>query len=221
MPGDWGNFNFSKPRDSSYDRRISKYESYSMWWTHRDVRRGLPALQAGDWRLPIACSIAASDLAGRKQGYDWAKCSAAKSIHGAISCPLSERRGTERSRRICRTVVGFAWLALVRPLKSSAGLDVFIGVGLPRIPARSPTLAAPGASGRISQASVIVLGETAMEEEERCCGSGTCIIDTQGRCWCGQQWDGQKMCVPLELSRPPEDGPLLAAKNSQDKDANR
>jgi len=32
-----------------------------------------------------------------------------------------------------------------------------------------------------------------MNEDPRCCGSGTCIIDTEGRCWCGQQWDGQKM----------------------------
>ena len=37
-----------------------------------------------------------------------------------------------------------------------------------------------------------------MSEDPRCCGSGTCIIDTEGRCWCGQQWDGQKMGhVPL------------------------
>jgi hypothetical protein len=32
-----------------------------------------------------------------------------------------------------------------------------------------------------------------MSDDPRCCGSGTCIIDTEGRCWCGQQWDGQKM----------------------------
>jgi|GEM_PF-1094681 len=37
-----------------------------------------------------------------------------------------------------------------------------------------------------------------MTEDSRCCGSGTCIIDNDGRCWCGQRWDGQKMChVPL------------------------
>jgi len=35
-----------------------------------------------------------------------------------------------------------------------------------------------------------------MAEDPRCCGSGTCIIDTEGRCWCGQQWDGTKMCAP-------------------------
>ncbi len=35
-----------------------------------------------------------------------------------------------------------------------------------------------------------------MTDDPRCCGSGTCIIDADGRCWCGQQWDGQKMCHP-------------------------
>ena len=33
-------------------------------------------------------------------------------------------------------------------------------------------------------------------EDTRCCGTGTCLIDAQGRCWCGQQWDGEKMCPP-------------------------
>lgn len=32
-----------------------------------------------------------------------------------------------------------------------------------------------------------------MTDDPRCCGSGTCIIDPQGRCWCGQQWNGQTM----------------------------
>jgi len=32
-----------------------------------------------------------------------------------------------------------------------------------------------------------------MHDDERCCGSGTCIIDPAGCCWCGQQWDGEKM----------------------------
>ena len=39
-----------------------------------------------------------------------------------------------------------------------------------------------------------------MNDDPRCCGSGTCIIDTEGRCWCGQQWDGRKM------------GPVLPAR---------
>jgi hypothetical protein len=42
-----------------------------------------------------------------------------------------------------------------------------------------------------------------MSEDPRCCGSGTCIIDNEGRCWCGQQWDGEKMCHPA-LASPPE-----------------
>jgi len=33
-----------------------------------------------------------------------------------------------------------------------------------------------------------------MEEDTRCCGSGTCIINAEGRCWCGQRWDGERMC---------------------------
>ncbi len=33
-----------------------------------------------------------------------------------------------------------------------------------------------------------------MSEDTRCCGTGTCLIDAEGRCWCGQQWDGEKMC---------------------------
>ncbi len=43
-----------------------------------------------------------------------------------------------------------------------------------------------------------------MSENPRCRGSGTCIIDNEGRCWCGQQWDGQKMChAPLSLADVP------------------
>jgi hypothetical protein len=39
-----------------------------------------------------------------------------------------------------------------------------------------------------------------MNEDPRCCGTGTCIIDPEGLCWCGQQWDGEKMAMPkLEL----------------------
>ena len=40
------------------------------------------------------------------------------------------------------------------------------------------------------------------DEDERCCGTGTCLIDAQGRCWCGQQWDGTQMCKPAPSSRP-------------------
>lgn len=46
-----------------------------------------------------------------------------------------------------------------------------------------------------------------MQDDERCCGTGTCIIDAQGTCWCGQQWDGEKMC------RPPLAEPARGAAN--------
>jgi hypothetical protein len=43
-----------------------------------------------------------------------------------------------------------------------------------------------------------------MSEDPRCCGTGTCIIDPEGRCWCGQQWDGEKMAMPkLEAANKP------------------
>ncbi len=34
------------------------------------------------------------------------------------------------------------------------------------------------------------------DEDPRCCGTGTCIINAEGVCWCGQKWDGEKMCFP-------------------------
>ena len=46
-----------------------------------------------------------------------------------------------------------------------------------------------------------------MTLDPRCCGSGTCIVDPAGRCWCGQQWDGEKMAntapaVPTTSTSP-------------------
>ena len=64
-----------------------------------------------------------------------------------------------------------------------------------------------------------------MTEDPRCCGSGTCLIDTEGRCWCGQQWDGEKMCfAPTSGEQPPPepDGrdpatPLCARRTRADR----
>jgi len=39
-----------------------------------------------------------------------------------------------------------------------------------------------------------------MSEDPRCCGTGTCIINDEGLCWCGQRWDGEKMCFPKAIS---------------------
>ena len=33
-------------------------------------------------------------------------------------------------------------------------------------------------------------------EDMRCCGTGTCIINAEGYCWCGQRWNGERMCLP-------------------------
>lgn len=37
-------------------------------------------------------------------------------------------------------------------------------------------------------------------QDPRCCGTGTCIINDEGVCWCGQRWDGERMsfaaCAP-------------------------
>jgi len=43
-------------------------------------------------------------------------------------------------------------------------------------------------------------------EDTRCCGTGTCIIDTDGECWCGQRWNGTEMSYSnldaLNLDQP-------------------
>jgi hypothetical protein len=41
------------------------------------------------------------------------------------------------------------------------------------------------------------------KEDERCCGTGHCMINADGQCWCGQQWDGKQMCAPKPLVLPP------------------
>jgi len=37
--------------------------------------------------------------------------------------------------------------------------------------------------------------------DNRCCGSGVCIINDAGECWCGQVWDGEKMSAPPLISK--------------------
>jgi len=51
-----------------------------------------------------------------------------------------------------------------------------------------------------------------MSEDNRCCGSGTCIINAEGVCWCGQVWDGEKMCMPVSMHE--EDATLTAPPSS-------
>ena len=40
-------------------------------------------------------------------------------------------------------------------------------------------------------------------DDNRCCGTGTCIINDEGFCWCGQQWNGERMCFPDQVSTAP------------------
>ena len=56
-----------------------------------------------------------------------------------------------------------------------------------------------------------------MDKDERCCGTGTCIINDEGLCWCGQQWNGTAMGRPaaLEASAPAQQPP--AADSAQGK----
>lgn len=37
--------------------------------------------------------------------------------------------------------------------------------------------------------------------DKRCCGSGVCIMNDSGECWCGQVWDGEKMVAPSLILR--------------------
>jgi hypothetical protein len=53
-------------------------------------------------------------------------------------------------------------------------------------------------------------------QETRCCGTGTCLIDAHGRCWCGQQWDGEKMCHPSETPTPAENQALIDVASKAD-----
>ena len=61
-----------------------------------------------------------------------------------------------------------------------------------------------------------------MNDDPRCCGTGTCIIDPEGRCWCGQQWDGEKMChVPLSESPSPSGKNVLPATSPTPQETSR
>ena len=58
-----------------------------------------------------------------------------------------------------------------------------------------------------------------MSDDPRCCGTGTCIINAEGLCWCGQRWDGEKMCFMPEpapaqsQNAEPSNPPAQAGQN--------
>lgn len=56
--------------------------------------------------------------------------------------------------------------------------------------------------------------------DSRCCGSGVCIINDAGECWCGQKWDGEKMThVSLDLNQPQDEAmqPQITEKPTSNK----
>jgi len=54
--------------------------------------------------------------------------------------------------------------------------------------------------------------------DSRCCGSGVCIINDAGECWCGQKWDGEKMThVPLSLDQPQDEAMQMQLQKDQGK----
>jgi hypothetical protein len=51
------------------------------------------------------------------------------------------------------------------------------------------------------------------EQDSRCCGSGVCIINAGGECWCGQVWNGKEMVAAgtaSENNKPSEAGSQLS-----------
>ena len=57
-----------------------------------------------------------------------------------------------------------------------------------------------------------------MNDDERCCGTGTCLINAEGVCWCGQRWDGEKMCFAPQKAET-ETAKPAATPNSLQLDA--
>lgn len=53
-----------------------------------------------------------------------------------------------------------------------------------------------------------------MSQDERCCGSGTCIIDADGWCWCGQRWQGNQLCSTTAQTDSGE--PLMSQEAADD-----
>jgi hypothetical protein len=51
-------------------------------------------------------------------------------------------------------------------------------------------------------------------EDARCCGTGTCIINAEGECWCGQRWDGTQMSFPEALQAKTDDDTAKSSSGS-------
>jgi len=55
-----------------------------------------------------------------------------------------------------------------------------------------------------------------MIDDDRCCGSGACIINNEGFCWCGQKWDGKEMRFPSHQSTTSSEATDQSATSSKD-----
>lgn len=40
--------------------------------------------------------------------------------------------------------------------------------------------------------------------DTRCCGSGACILNAEGLCWCGQKWNDTKLLKPQTGENEPK-----------------
>ena len=70
-----------------------------------------------------------------------------------------------------------------------------------------------GSGGRLNQR-----GEDMKKSDSRCCGSGVCIINDAGECWCGQKWDGEKMVhMPLNLDEPQDEAMQIKLESKNDR----
>ena len=97
--------------------------------------------------------------------------------------------------------------ALLDPLPAVDGPLTAYGLRRPqgrrtRTPARHTIWGQQSNHCQTGQALCFRKQDADMTNDPRCCGSGTCIVDPAGRCWCGQQWDGQKMCAAPLADRP-------------------
>jgi hypothetical protein len=66
----------------------------------------------------------------------------------------------------------------------------------------APARATPSGFGD-NQADSLDAKDPNMQDDERCCGTGTCLINAEGYCWCGQKWNGSVMCAPSAMGDAP------------------
>ena len=152
-------------------------------------------------------------MAGCQQGCRGCKRCRPGRVHGPVPRSPAGWPAAQRSGSFCGAVVDHARLALVGPRGSTPWRYASAGMGLPRLFAPTPFSATLGAVATVNPPATKTYatprnvqkppsrwtrfgGRPTMHDDKRCCGTGTCIIDGQGHCWCGQQWDGVQMCRP-------------------------